>query len=335
MTTRIWTDIDLRRAGRQQGYLRLPFSSNESGYGWLPIPIVVVNRGDGPSVLLMAGNHGDEFEGQALLIRLIQTLPPEKVTGRLIILPAANAPAVAAGTRLSPIDGGNLNRSFPGDANGTVTQMIAHYIESVLLPEVDHVFDFHSGGRSNEYIPCAHGVLSSDARIRQQQMTFFRVFGMPNSIVIDGLMGGDHRLLGACERAGVSHMSTELGGGGTLNRAVLDAAAHGLRRLLHHLGVVDEPLTTEPAAETRFYRRQPVREFLYAPAPGLFEPAVDLGAVVAQHELAGVIHSTDEPWRKPVPVEFAADGTVLSRRVPARTEIGDMLFNLGVQDPDL
>ena len=87
--TRLSTRIDLDAEGKQGDYLRLPYSVNRSAYGWLPVPLVSIRNGSGPRVLLMGGVHGDEFEGQLTLTRLIQTLTPEDVSGQLIILPMA------------------------------------------------------------------------------------------------------------------------------------------------------------------------------------------------------------------------------------------------------
>ena len=63
----------------------------------------------------MAGNHGDEYEGQVTMVRLIQDLEASDIKGRVIIMPAANLPAAMNGTRVSPLDAGNLNRAFPGN----------------------------------------------------------------------------------------------------------------------------------------------------------------------------------------------------------------------------
>jgi len=130
----IYSEIDLSRDGKQLGFLRLPHSVNRSAYGWIPIPIASIKRGAGPRVLVMAGNHGDEYEGQIIVSRLIRELDARQVHGQLILLPMANYPAAAAGSRVSPIGGGNLNRIFPGDPAGSVTRVIAHYIEHVLMP---------------------------------------------------------------------------------------------------------------------------------------------------------------------------------------------------------
>lgn len=327
-TSSVSTDVDLQQEGRSYGYLRVPHSVNDSGYGWIPVPIVVLKNGEGPSVLLMAGNHGDEYEGQVLLMKLVRNLPPERVRGRLIILPGVNAPAVAAGTRISPVDDGNLNRMFPGNPDGTPTQMIAHYIDTVLLRQVRYCFDFHSGGYSSEYVPAAHLVAPDDHELRAEAIGFLKAFAMPNSILIEGLIGGGKRLLGSCRRLGVGHMSTELGGGGTFSIEAYQAAEKGLLRLLRHVGALADPVKDAPP-QTRFFVRQPTRDFVYAQAAGVFEAYVGLGDAVESGTPAGAVHFTETPWRTPHPVAFTSGGVVLCKRSPARVKIGDCLFVTG------
>ena len=82
----------------------------------------------------MGGVHGGEYEGQIAIANLARALQAKDIRGRVILLPMANAPAATAGLRTSPIDEGNLNRLFPGDPAGTPSQIIAHYIETQLLP---------------------------------------------------------------------------------------------------------------------------------------------------------------------------------------------------------
>src|SRR6476646_5897966 len=101
--SRLSPEIDLDGDGKQTGFLRLPHSVHRSAYGWIPIPIAAIAHGEGPTILLMAGNHGDEYEGQVALGRLIRALDPAEVQGRIIILPSANFPAAMAGTRTSPL----------------------------------------------------------------------------------------------------------------------------------------------------------------------------------------------------------------------------------------
>jgi len=332
--SRVWTDVDLDAVGRFEGYFRVPHSTHESGYGWIPIPFVSLKSGDdGPQVLLMAGNHGDEYEGQVMLRKLIRSLDLADVKGQIIILPAANFPAVRAGRRTSPIDSGNMNRMFPGDPDGSPSQVIAHFIETELIARVEYVFDFHSGGFSSEYLPLAHVIDDGNLERSRRAREILEVFAMPISVIVEGLGSGGAggRLFGACQRAGdVVHMSTELGGGGTVSLDSLVHAERGLARLLHHVGAIRRPLTDEVAPATTFYRRPPARDFIYALQTGIFEPYVKLGEQVSAGQPAGAIHDLTAPWREPLQVCFNDTGMVLSRRVPARVEIGDYLFNLGM-----
>ena len=147
--------IDLDAPGAQHGFLRLPYSRDDSAWGSVMIPIAVIRGVPGPTALLTGGNHGDEYEGPVALFDLARTLDPADLTGAVIIMPALNTPAFRAATRTSPIDRGNLNRSFPGSPTGTVTQKIADYVTRGLLPRADVVLDFHSGGKTLEFLPLA------------------------------------------------------------------------------------------------------------------------------------------------------------------------------------
>src|SRR6266702_6171464 len=142
----------------------------------LPI-FTVIRNGEGPTALLTGGNHGDEYEGPIALSRLAATLKAADVKGRVIIVPFMNYPAFRAGSRTSPIDHGNLNRSFPGKANGTVTEKIADYFQRYLLPLADYVLDLHAGGRTLDFVPFAAVHVLPDARQQAQCEAAMRAFG--------------------------------------------------------------------------------------------------------------------------------------------------------------
>ncbi|MDX8450233.1 succinylglutamate desuccinylase/aspartoacylase family protein [Mesorhizobium captivum] len=326
-SSRIWTDIDFSVDGKQCGYLRLPVSSHESAYGWIPIPVAVIRNKSGPRVLLIAGNHGDEWEGQILLMNFLRQVRQPDVRGTIIILSAANAPAVEANRRVSPLDEGNLNRCFPGKADGTPTWAIAHFIETHLLPGTDLVCDFHSGGSSLEYLPSTVIVRPKEEQKMKYLLSLVHQFGLPVGFITDAPTGGDQSLWGACDRTGVLCLSTELGGAGTVNLQALRAAEVGLLRLLQHVGALSRDQEVARAQKVQLFSRHPARDYLYSPAPGVFEPHVGLGQRVHSGQVAGVLHSTEAPWREPDVVYFRRSGYVLCRRVPARTRIGDCLFN--------
>src|SRR4051812_34608738 len=110
----ITATVDFERDGVQHGFLRLPYSRDDSAWGSVMIPITVAKNGTGPTALLTGANHGDEYEGPVALMELAHGIHPKLLSGRVIIVPALNYPAFRSGTRTSPIDRGNMNRSFPG-----------------------------------------------------------------------------------------------------------------------------------------------------------------------------------------------------------------------------
>jgi predicted deacylase len=328
--SRIWTDIDLDRDGKQLGYLRLNVSSHERPSSFIPIPIAVFRNGDGPRILLLGGVHGDEFEGQIMLMKLIRTLDIQNVRGQLIILSAANAPAAYAGRRTSPIDDKNLNREYPGDPRGSPTQEIAYFLDNVLLTRVEYLLDFHSASHNSYIVPSAHVYYSPEPEKFARLIRMLEVFGMPNSVVLQGLIDHDKKAIGACDRLGVLRFSSELGGAGGITIDALRRAEKGLARLLHHLGALREPITEEPAPAIELIRRLPNSTYVYAMASGHFEPYVGIGAAVKAGQAAGAIHFPEEPWREPVVAKFGESGTVHAIRQHACTCIGDMLFMLHV-----
>jgi predicted deacylase len=326
--TRIWTPIDYDADGKQSDCLRLPHSTDLSAYGWIPIPLVCIKNGAGPTALLVAGNHGDEYEGQIALCNLAREIEAHEVSGRLLILPALNFPAVAAGRRVSPLDDGNLNRMFPGDASGSPTEMIAHYVCEVLMTMADVVVDLHSGGRSLDYVASTLVRPGSTPDEHETLLRLMRLFGAPISFVSDGTGGGGlTTLAAAAQQRGALALTTELGGGATLSKQGLSLAEAGLRRVLKDQGILRD-VAVEPASPTRLMTVRGHTAFVYARDRGIFEPAADIGDEVVAGQIAARIHFPDLPTREPETVFFESAGLVACRRVPSLTQRGDCLFKV-------
>ena len=326
MRSKITTDLDFARTGIQSGYLWVPNSSNDSAYGRIPIPIICIANRSGPTLLMIGGNHGDEYEGQVALARLAQEIDVDRVSGRIIIIPAANFPAAMAGTRTSPLDGGNLNRLFPGQADGGPTAMIAHYIESVLLPMADVALDLHSGGASLDYLPCALIRDFGSAEHVAKTFALARAFGARyTQLSYGGSQGAERTLHSAADRSGTVILTTELGGGARISPEALTQAERGLRRILALTQVV-AGLEVEEPPPTALYRGSGADSYVLAPEPGIFEPRQPLGALVQKGGLAGYLHHIDTPLRHSTPVHFSADGMIISMRAMGRTSRGDCVY---------
>lgn len=329
--TRITCSIPLDAPGRHMGYLGVPFSDDAHAYGVIPVPIAVLGGGAaGPTILLSAGVHGDEYEGQTVLRRLLRELDPKRLDGRLILLPALNLPAVRAARRCSPVDGVNMNRAFPGDPDGGPTAQLAHYVEQELLPMCGAAVDLHSGGTASEYLPCAY--VYAGGPMAEAKKRLAHAFGAPLAVVV-GATAETRSLSAACERRSVPMISTELGGGGRVDANALAVGENGTRALLRHVGVLPAD-RADTDRRTRFVRVPGRQHFLMCPASGLFEPLVQLGTTVEPGTLAGWMHDIDDAAVAPVEVRFAAPGIVVAKRLPALARRGDYLFTTAVNAAD-
>ncbi len=328
--TRVSCPLDLDAPGKRLGYIRVPYSSNRSAYGWIGVPIAVIRGGEGPTVYLGGGNHGDEYEGPITLLHLLQELEPERVRGRLILLPMTNLPAVLAYQRCSPIDGANLNRMFVGDPglDHEPTKAIAHFVEEVLFPLCDAAIDLHSGGRTLDYVPSALARTGPDDPLRARKLEALRAFGAPVSYLVPPV-GNDNGILAAADRKGILALGTELGGAGTVTPTTLAVARRGVLGFLAYLGVLEG---VPAAGPTRLVDVR-AEHYVYAPRAGLFEPAVTPGDEVEAGTVAGRLFDVDEPERPPLTLRFEANGLVLCRRPIPLVERGDCLFHLGADVP--
>lgn len=313
--------VDLDAPGRHVGDLMLKWSDNSNPLGYHPIPVISLKGGSGPTVLITGGNHGDEFEGPAAMMRLAATLDPAMLKGQLILLPALNAPAFVASSRVSPLDDANLNRAFPGDANGGPTAMIADFVEQVLLPKCDAAVDLHSGGKASFFAPCALATRTQDDVLHAANLALAAGFGLP--LIWELGEHNDNRSLNAAaERVGVPMIAAELGGGGGVDPSITDAAEQGLLRVLGHLGIVgDRP----KPVKARHVNIASSLHSVYAPAVGVFDRSVSAGQDVSGGQLAGRFHFVMEPERPTLDLTFPESGFVLAHTCRGYVRRGELL----------
>lgn len=319
--TRVIADVDYDKAGKQFGYLRVPNSNNDSAWGAVAIPVVVVKNGSGPTLLLTAGTHGDEYEGQIALHDLTRDIDPATVQGRVIILPAHHFPACLAGTRTSPIDGRDINRTFPGDDMGSFAQILSHYMTYFLLPMADAVIDLHSGGRSLECMPCTMSHILDNAKTMDRTIEYASAFGAPMHIM-SREVDGSGTFQSACEERNVLAMSSELGGGNRVDLRGLRITERGVRNLLAFLGICDGPIapTDKP---TSFWLLPDADHYHFAPVSGIYRPLHALGSQVRAGEPAGAIYDIAEPAKPPTIVTFNRSGLLWTTRGQGRIAPGD------------
>lgn len=331
--------IDFEEFGVQHGYIGLTQSDNVNDSALIPVPVTVVSSGAGPTALLVAGTHGDEYEGQVALQALARELTPEHISGTVIIVPAANAPAVRVGTRVSPLDGANLNRSYPGSAEGAPTCQVAEFISRQLLPRADAALDLHSGGSNSVYVDAAFVYRGPTKELWQTKSQIARRLNLPYVIVVaEKFEPGSINSAG--DDAGIPVVATELAGGGTVDRRTLADIRRGLRQFLTDQGILSEDVELAALAGIASPRvgevDRPAQQWLElvsesgipAEIPGLVEPLVGLGDEVLQDDIVALVYSVDEPHRAPVEHRAEVDGVVAVVRRPALVTRGSFVMHI-------
>lgn len=321
----ITTTIDFEKEGKQQSYLRVPHSRNSSAWGSVLLPLTVIKHGSGPTLFFVGGNHGGEYEGPVSLMKLSRELQAEEIQGRLIIMPALNLPAVVAGQRVSPIDSKDMNRVFPGLWNGTISQVIAHYVSTVLLPMCDAVIDLHSGGYSLSLVPYMSMHYLESEMQTQQTLAAMQAFQAPVSLVIKEI-SGTGLLDYTVERMGKIFLCAELGSAGTLSANVVKTTDVGVRNLLKHFKLIEGEVITREAQGLPASRMMEVPEpenYHLALAEGIYESFFELGEWVEAGAPLGQIHFVQQISREPEPIVAQRPGMLLCTRGPGFVEIGD------------
>lgn len=317
----IKASVDFDAQGIQHGFLKLPYSHDLSAWGSIMIPITVINNGVGPTVLLTGANHGDEYEGPVALTKLANSLSLDQVSGRIIIIPFLNYPAFTDGKRTSPIDGGNLNRSFPGKHDGTVTEKIADYVYRHLLPISDYILDIHSGGKTLDFLPFAAIHILENKEQQAKCHAAMMAFNAPYSMQLLEL-DAVGMLDTAAEQMGKVFVSTELGGGGTTTAKSINIADSGVRNFLIHAGVLEGDL---PQTSTTLLDMPSDDCYIQSEQSGLLEMCKDLGDEVNVGDVVAYIHNTERMGVDPLVYKAQINGIIAARHFPGLIKGGDTL----------
>jgi N-alpha-acetyl-L-2,4-diaminobutyrate deacetylase len=324
MSNPISPTVDFDRDGVQHGFLRLPYSRDDSAWGSLMIPLTVAKNGLGPTALLTGANHGEEYEGPVALMELAHTIDAARLAGRVIIVPAMNYPAFRAATRTSPIDRGNMNRTFPGRPDGTVTEKIADYFQRTLLPMADVVVDIHAGGKTLDFLPYAACHRLPDAAHEARCVAAMKAFAAPYAMMMREI---DSRGMydTAAEEMGKIFVTTELGGGGSSTARSNGIARRGLGNVLVHAGILAGEIESGPS----LMLDMPSDDcFTFAEHDGLFEICADLGSKVKKGEIVARVWPAERTGAAPAVYRARMDGLVTARHFPGLIKMGDCLMVL-------
>ncbi|MER8478655.1 succinylglutamate desuccinylase/aspartoacylase family protein [Mesorhizobium sp. M1163] len=312
--------FDLVSPGVSMGHLFVPGGAD---CGELSLPVFSLNKGEGPRLLVTRGNHGNELEGPLVARQLIEWLPEAPTGGRVIVLPVLNPLAVEAWSRNTPLDGLNLNRVFPGRADGSVTERIGDAVSRVLLAMADTVFDLHSFGPTWDFPPAAttHPIADRDLMARTVRMA--EAFKLPLALVWDcNDTAGMFDIL--AQNQGKVFVCAEFGGGtvGADNLAIYEA---GVRNELIALGLLEgqaEYPTFRQEKSGQTLETHPSDE-LKSPAPGIFEPGCSVLDEVKQGDLLGILHPMESLSSESIDIRAPGRSLVVAIRSGAHVEMNE------------
>ncbi len=291
----------------------------------IPVWICCDRPGDS-YLLLMGGQHGDEYQGPSIL-REFLCESWNQLHGNVIVIPSVNPPAYEASRRCSPLDGENLNRSFPGSGNGSMTQRIAHVIASELLPHVHTVLDIHSGGDGMDVVPSimTHH-LQSESRQRET-LQLIRASGIPLAIVVDeshkpGMFDTfveAQQKIFLCAEIGGGHLrSSDLQHGRRMVQGIVSQCVPEMRRAF---------LLEEPAEAQRLLEVGNGGNYVQAMEDGLFCPFFSPGHFVQKGQTIGNFYPAgNSPSVASLAIQSPVSGSIYMIRVSGVTRTGEDLI---------
>jgi hypothetical protein len=268
------------------GTLSVPPRGGDQG---TTVPFSIVHgTKPGPVLALTAGVHGMEYPPILALQRLRASIDPRTLAGTIIMVHVANMPSFLGRTiYYSPIDGKNLNRVFPGKADGTISERIADVLTREVIDRATHVVDLHCGDGNEDLRPYLYWVTTGKPEVAEAGRALALAFGMDH-IVIDRERPADPNVSAYLSNTAITRgkpgLTIESGGMSRVDEEDIQRIERGVAGLLRHLGMkTDGP---DPAASPVWIDRN---EVLRAGVTGLFYAEVTPGHTVAQGAVIGRI----------------------------------------------
>jgi predicted deacylase len=318
--------ITLPDAGsKQSGY----FTFDDAQLGKYQWPyFAVVGREPGLSFLLTAGIHAAEYTGTLAALRLASHLQPEHVRGTIVIIPLLNRPGFfERSVYTNPEDGQNLNRAFPGRADGSWSERFAHHLLNNVVAHVDRAMDLHAGDMIEDLEPFLGYLATGNPEIDDKSRQMIDAY-VGARWVISMFPGGERAgmLYGAAAQAGVPAILAESGGRGLALEPDIQRHVDGVLNIWRSLGL----LTDAPPVAVTPPRMLARNEWLRSPHEGIFLCRVQPGDNVAEGQVLGEM--VDLLGNRLADVKSPADGLILFTVTSPAIKKDGLLLAVGVPE---
>ncbi|MEM6724952.1 MAG: succinylglutamate desuccinylase/aspartoacylase family protein [Bacteroidota bacterium] len=266
----------------------------------------------GPTLLVLAGVHGDEINGIEIVRQSIhQQVFQDLHRGNVIAIPVLNVYGFINFSREVP-DGKDVNRSFPGTQRGSLASRVAWILSNKILPVIDVGLDFHTGGSSRFNYPQIR--YSADD---PNALELARAFAAPYTIVSKPI---SKSLRQTALKSGKTILVYEAGEALRLDGYAISEGMNGLKRVLLHHGMIPNAPKAEPGL---FFDKKTWQRAAHS---GMFIWQKSSGTFVKKGEILGYIHETNGIVHYPVKAKI--DGYIIGHNNAPVVNLGDPLFHL-------
>lgn len=311
-------------ASRLDTLLKITDTKNKAT---LPISIIK-GKNKGPVFTIAGGIHGYEYPPIIALQDILTEIDPVKLNGTLVIIPIANTPGFYGRTVfLNPQDAKNLNRVFPGNKNGTITERIAHYISEEIIPRSDIFLDIHGGDANEDLLPfvCYYDRKDSPVQNRlARKLT--RAAGFKYNVVYPYNIGPEEPALYAFKHAtqqGITALSIEAGKLGTVQEDAVQLIKTGVYNMLDEMKMYGHPGDHKPKKQVWITGQ----DYIKSPAKGIFYSDLRSGDRISGGQLLGYI--TDEFGNKLTEITSPENGIILYKTGTPPVNTEETLFCIG------
>jgi uncharacterized protein len=281
---------------------------------------VIRGANDGPRLTLTSGVHPTEYPAIEAAIRTARHLDPAEVSGTVVVMPLIDVPAfLSRSPFVCPIDNKNPNRFFPGDANGTFTDVLVDAIFRTVIKPSNYLVDLHGGDMVEALVPFSIWSASGNPQVDRVSDEMAKVYGLPYVVTHRPQPGLAGMTIQAAAQAGIPSIIAEAGSCGLLTEPETQMLFNGNHNVLRHLGMLSGAphKVPEPIHVQQF-------TWLYSPAEGMWYPTVKVGDSVASGDTVGGIFDIYGDQLATIEAPHAGDVLFLTSS-PAMKEEGILL----------
>lgn len=305
-------NITIEQGEKYQGYYE------RTEYG-VRFPVTIIHGcKPGKRVLITSGIHGCEYPGIQTAIELAAELTPDEISGQLILVHPVNLSGFQTLTpALVPEDGKNLNRVFPGNKNGTLSERIAYCLTTDFQDGSDFYLDLHGGDQQEQVIPYVYYPCKADPAVTEASRNAAKRLFLTCMI-------GSQATTGAYNSAALRNIPSlliERGGKGSWSRSEVDAYKADVKQILEHLGMLNGTLTNYPPSQMEEYLSA---YYINADHDGCWYPEVEPGTKITAGDHLGTVKDFFGQTLQTITAE--ADGCILYMTVSLSVRVGASLI---------